>query len=127
MGVRVRPRNRKYIYPDLLVYCGQPKFLDGAETIENPTVVFEVLSPSTRNYDYGEKFILYRKLCSLREYVLVAQDQPLIEVYHFGEGGMWKLSSHSGLTAELPLESLGISLSLSEIYADVSFPDTSED
>jgi len=127
MTVRVRPRAGKYLYPDLMVYCGKPQLLGEAETLANPTIVFEVSSPTTRNYDYGEKFILYRKLRSLREYVLIAQDQPLIEIYHFNDDGTWKLSSHSGLTAWATLESLGASLSLGDIYADVSFPETPEE
>ena len=119
---RVCPRERKYVYPDLMVYCGKAQFLPDGESVGNPTIIFEILSRATRNYDYGEKFILYRKLRTLREYVLIAQDQPLIETYRFSEDGSWRLTSDSGLTAEVALHSVGVSLPFSEIYKDVEFP-----
>jgi Uma2 family endonuclease len=68
-----------YTYPDLTIVCGEPQFLDGVFTLTNPTVLVEVLSPSTEADDRGEKFARYRRLDSLREYVLVAQDRARVE------------------------------------------------
>ena len=79
--IRVRVSPKKYLYPDLLVYCGEPQLTDEVEdTITNPKVIVEVLSPSTANYDQGGKFRLYQQLPSFEEYVLVSQDTPRVEV-----------------------------------------------
>jgi Uma2 family endonuclease len=126
-AVRLRPLPRKYLYPDLLVYCGKAQFLPDGETLESPIVVFEVLSPSTHDYDYGEKFGLYRKISSLREYVLIQQDRALVEVYRLIADRKWELSSYSGLGEQFPLESLGITLTSAEIYEGVEFPLNAED
>ncbi len=71
-----------YYYPDVAVVCGTPQFEDAqVDTLLNPTLLIEVLTPSTEAYDRGKKFAHYRKIASLREYLLVAQDQPNIERY----------------------------------------------
>ncbi len=86
-----------YHYPDVAVVCGTPQFEDAqVDTLLNPTLLIEVLSPSTEAYDRGSKFALYRKIASLREYLLVAQDQPNIERY-VRQGDVWILSEAVGL------------------------------
>lgn len=124
---RVRTRKKKYVYPDLFVLCGDPRFTPDGETLENPTVVIEILSPSTKNYDYGEKFEEYRLLASLRDYVLVAQDKPKVEVYHLLADGDWRLSSYAGLEASAVIESICVSLPLAEVYEGVAFPPVLEE
>lgn len=89
---------RSYHYPDIAVVCGTPEFEDAQkDTLLNPTLLIEVLSPSTEAYDHGGKFAHYRKIASLREYLLVTQDQPGIERY-LRQGEVWTLSERRGWT-----------------------------
>ncbi len=107
-------------YPDVSVICGefQVDTVD-RDAIVNPRVIFEVLSQSTESYDRGKKFELYRQLDSLEEYVLVSQDEALIERFSRQENGSWLLTVFKGLNAELELQTLTTILPLSEIYEDV--------
>ena len=110
---------RSYHYPDVAVVCGKPEFEDAQDdTLLNPTLLIEVLSPSTEAYDRGGKFAHYRKIPSLREYLLVMQDQPGIERYQ-RQGEVWILSEALGLEASLALESIDCRLSLREVYDKV--------
>lgn len=110
---------RSYHYPDIAVVCGTPEFEDAqVDTLLNPTLLIEVLSPSTEAYDRGGKFAHYRKIESLREYLLVTQDQPAIERY-VRQGDVWVLSEALGLEASVALESIGCRLSLREVYGKV--------
>jgi Uma2 family endonuclease len=108
-----------YHYPDIAVVCGTPQFEDAyVDTLLNPTVLIEVLSPSTEAYDRGGKFSHYRKIATLREYLLVIQDQPGIERY-VRQGDVWILTETVGLDASVPLESIDCVLSLREVYDKV--------
>ena len=90
-----------YTYPDVIGLCEEPRFEDAEiDTLLNPTVIIEVLSPSTERYDRGEKFAHYRRLESLREYILVAQDIRRIEHYR-REGDSWVLTEVSEPDAAL--------------------------
>ena len=110
---------RSYHYPDIAVVCGAPQFEDTHfDTLLNPTLLIEVLSPSTEAYDRGGKFAHYRKIASLREYLLISQDQPGIERY-LRQGDVWILSEAVGLEASMPLESIDCLLSLREVYDKV--------
>jgi Uma2 family endonuclease len=118
MRVKAAKAN-SYHYPDIAVVCGAPQFEDShVDTLLNPTLLIEVLSPSTEAYDRGGKFAHYRKIATLREYVLVSQDQPSIERY-VRQGDVWILSEAVGLEASVPLESIDCVLSLSEVYDKV--------
>jgi Uma2 family endonuclease len=111
-----------YAYPDVIVVCGEPKFTDNEfDTLTNPLVIVEVLSPTTKNYDRGEKFEQYRKIEDLHEYLLAAQDRPHVEHYIKQRDGTWLLSEVESREAAVELPSLGCSLSLAEIYAKVDF------
>lgn len=125
--MRVKAANaRSYHYPDIAVVCGKPEFEDAfVDTLLNPTVLIEILSPSTEAYDRGGKFANYRKIASLREYLLVMQDQPSIERY-WRQDGAWVLSEAVGLDASLPLNSIDCVLSLQEVYDKVVFDTASE-
>lgn len=115
-------RARHYAYPDVIVVCGEPRLLDDRmDTLLNPTVVVEVLSPSAEAYDRGRKFELYRRLESLREYVLVAQDRPHVERFT-RRGDEWALAVFDGMDATLTLESIACAVPLAEIYAKVPLP-----
>jgi Uma2 family endonuclease len=112
----------RYTYPDVAVACGRQEFLDGVlDTLTNPALIVEVLSPSTEAYDRGEKFQHYRMIETLQEYVLVAQDQPLVERFT-RHGEFWHLATVSGLDAALELTSVGCTIPLREIYENVEFP-----
>jgi Uma2 family endonuclease len=116
-----------HTYPDASVVCGDPHF-DGRRppALLNPTVLFEVLSESTEAYDRGARLLHYRQIPSLREYVLIAQDQPEICVYRCGEAvERWEIEIYLGADRALALESLGIEIPLVEIYRDVAFPPAS--
>jgi Uma2 family endonuclease len=110
---------RSYHYPDIAVVCGTPQFEDAhVDTLLNPTVLIEVLSPSTEAYDRGGKFAHYRKIATLREYLLVSQDEAIIEHYE-RQGDVWILTEAEGLEAAVPLESIGCILNLNEVYDKV--------
>jgi Uma2 family endonuclease len=117
--VRVRiPQTGLSTYPDVSVVCGQLETAeDDADAIVNPVVLVEVLSDSTEGYDRGAKWAHYRRIPSLREYVLVSQAEPLIEVFRRAESGRWELlEGRAGETVELA--SLGVRLDVSAVYAN---------
>jgi Uma2 family endonuclease len=119
--VRIRVGATKFVYPDILVICGKPVFADEEQdTITNPNVIVEILSPSTAGYDYGEKFALYRRLPSFEEYILIAQDQPRIEVFRKMPDSRWILTSYEGLENTVRVESLELDLPLAEIYFEAA-------
>lgn len=103
-------------YPDISIYCGTPQLQDKQCTLLNPVAIFEVLSPSTRDYDRGDKFSWYRSIPSLNHYVLV--DSEAIAVEHFQRIaiGEWVLREYRLLTDTISLMAMEINLPLSEIY-----------
>ncbi len=108
-----------YTYPDVIVVCDEPQFEDSHfDTLLNPTVLIEVLSPSTAAYDRGDKFAAYQKLDSLREYVLISQDRVCVEHY-LRRGQEWDLTEFRSLNDVFHLVSIGCALSLRAIYAKV--------
>ena len=122
------PATGLYTYPDLSVVCGDVRLLDDEfDTLLNPAIIFEVLSATTEQYDRGEKFQNYRALESLREYVLVAQNQPRIEHYLRQAGGKWALTDAVGLNATVELPSIELTLSLADVYRKVSFDEIDEE
>lgn len=123
MRVRVRETGL-YTYPDVVVACGDIQFEDDqVDTLLNPVVVIEVLSPKTEAYDRGEKFAHYRRLESLQEYVLVAQDKMRVERY-VRQGDQWVLSELSALEDVLQIDAIGCNVGLSDIYERVELPST---
>jgi Uma2 family endonuclease len=106
----------------VVVVCGPPEFEDHhVDTLLNPMVIVEVLSESTEKDDRGRKWEHYRRLASLREYLLVAQDQPTVEHYLRHQGGIWSFSEASGFGAAVELPTIGCTLELGDIYAK-AFP-----
>lgn len=111
-----------YTYPDLTIVCGEVQLLDEQrDTLLNPTVVVEVLSPSTEAYDRSRKFAHYRRITSLRDYILVSQEAPIIEVFSRREGDAWLYTPYEGLDASAEVSSIGCNVPLAEVYAGVSF------
>jgi Uma2 family endonuclease len=112
-------RDDAYHYPDVVVVCGKPEYRDEKrDTITNPVIIVEVLYPTTRNYDRGDKFASYRRLASLKEYVLI--DPDTFHVEHFvRKEGSWEFTETEDSQANLLLPSFGIAIPLADIYAKV--------
>ena len=108
-----------YFYPDVVVFCGEPHAEDNrSDTLLNPTVIVEVLSPSTEARDRGEKFWHYQQLASLQEYVLVSQDRVCVERY-FREGADWLRTEFREFEDVMLLASIECELCLRDIYSSV--------
>ncbi|MCA9212495.1 MAG: Uma2 family endonuclease [Caldilineaceae bacterium] len=121
MRVKVSPTGL-YTYPDIAVVCDSPEFEDGElDTLLNPNVIIEVLSESTEAYDRGAKFEQYRRLDSLREYVLIAQDRVHIEHFARDDKDCWVLSETTEIASKLELPSISCTLDVQDIYARVEF------
>jgi Uma2 family endonuclease len=123
IDLKVRmPDSRKFFYPDVTVVCGELRFHDDRrDIILNPDLVIEVLSPSTEAFDRGAKFKAYRTIESLKEYVLVSQDKPLIEQFIRNGDGKWTYTTAEGLESSLALPSIECTLNLSAVYDKVDF------
>ncbi len=113
-------KNGLYTYPDVMVVCGKLQFVKGrTDTLTNPGVIIEVLSESTKDYDRGAKFELYRAIETLQDYVLIDQSRVHVEYFHKLEDGRWLLTEFNELEAVLKLESVGMEMPLSQIYQRV--------
>ncbi|GAA4006749.1 Uma2 family endonuclease [Hymenobacter fastidiosus] len=110
--------NGLYTYPDVSVVCGEEEYLDEAylDTLLNPVVLVEVLSKSTAKGDRSSKFLLYKSIPSLQQYVLVDSQRVSIAVYSRAAAGSWLFQEYQGLDAVLPLPALGLELPLAEVY-----------
>lgn len=119
MRVKI-PTTGLYTYPDVIALCHDPQFEDDAvDTLLNPSVIIEVLSPSTEAYDRGIKFTHYRRIEDLQLYILVAQDKPQVEIFRRQANGDWLLSMIEGLEARVSLDAIGCELTLAEVYERV--------
>jgi Uma2 family endonuclease len=117
-----------YTYPDIAVVCGAPEMEDAEQdTLLNPVVLMEVLSPSTEGYDRGVKFQHYRQIVSLMAYVLIAQDEPHVECFSRQRDGGWLLWETSDRHAQLSLPAIACELRLTEVYDKVEFEPTEAD
>lgn len=116
-----------FVYPDAMVVCGDLKPSErDQQAITNPTLIVEVLSKLTADYDRGDKFFLYRQIPTLQEYVLIEQDKPVVEVYYKKpEADLWQISRFSGLESSLELQSIGIKIKLANLYYDINFSELS--
>lgn len=119
LRLRVSPTGL-YTYPDVMVVCGSPQFAE-ADTLLNPSIIIEVLSDSTTDYDHGRKFLHYRNLPSLTDYLMVAQHTPHVEHYIRQPDNRWTLGEFRDLAQCVPLVSLDCVLPLSEIYYQIDF------
>ena len=115
-----------YMYPDTSVICGEPQFDGRNGSVLNPIAIVEVLSPSTAEYDQGQKFMRYQQITSLREYVLIAQDKLFIQCFSRDERGLWVWSAAEGLESSLALPSIECAVSLADVYNKVVFGKVSE-
>ena len=109
-----------FTYPDLLVVCGQPRLLKSRrDTVTDATLIVEVLSPSTQDYDRTEKFRIYRSLPSFQEYLLLSQDGIRLEQHRRQAPGQWLMTEHTVPDEEVELTSIDVQISLLSIYAGV--------
>ena len=113
-----------YVYPDLTVVCGKPEFNEEKkfDTLLNPTLLVEVLSPSTANNDRGEKFMYYRQIPSLRQYLVLDSLSVHAELFSLDELGRWILTETRDLSAVLDLSSIACQVPLTEVYAGIELP-----
>lgn len=115
-----------YTYPDVVATCDEPRFEDDqVDTLVNPKVIVEVLSPSTELWDRGKKFEHYRNISSLRECVLISQDHVLVEKFAINADGEWALRDYHTLEDILVLDSISCRITLSDIYARIDFSEES--
>ncbi|MEZ4887405.1 MAG: Uma2 family endonuclease [Chitinophagales bacterium] len=131
-GGKCRPANgdlkvyiegvNKSFYPDAMAICEEAEFhLGRKDIITNPTLIVEVLSKGTEAFDRGKKFRCYQKLPSFKEYILVSQDQPVVEGYFREDESLWRISNAVGLDKSIPFYSMGCEVQLKDIYAFINF------
>jgi Uma2 family endonuclease len=120
MKVRL-PDTRKFFYPDVSVVCGEVQFADGSrDIILNPLLIIEVLSESTAGFDRGKKFQFYQQIESLQEYLLVAQDEYIVEHYTRQAGEHWLYAKVSGSDGAIELTSINCQLMMENVYNKVT-------
>jgi Uma2 family endonuclease len=119
---RVRVSERQFVYADLTITCGELAYTFDRQppTLINPTLVIEILSDSTADYDRGDKLALYQSMDSVQQVMHVDQHSPAIDV-HTRVGESWTVTTVSGLDSAVTLESIGVTLNLRDIYRDVKF------
>ena len=112
--------NTLFTYPDISIICGEIITLNNDDyNVLNPTVIIEVLSKSTKNYDRGEKFKLYRDIATLKEYILVDSESIHIEIFRLNKNTHWELEEYNSHTDTIIIKAIDETVSLSEIYEDV--------
>jgi Uma2 family endonuclease len=121
------PENSLFTYPDISIVCGEIVSSNvDEESFIHPAVIIEILSTSTKQYDHGEKFKLYRDIPTLKEYVLVDSESINIESFRINSNGFWELHEYKSLTDQLPLPTIGLNLLLRDIYEGTKLPGTSQ-
>lgn len=119
LKVRV-PNSKRFFYPDVSIVCGETRFADEEkDVVLNPVVVVEVLSESTAAFDRGKKFQSYQQIESLREYLLVSQDEPVVEHFLRQDGDHWLYKKAGGLDETLALPTVNCRLALRDVYSKV--------
>jgi Uma2 family endonuclease len=116
------PQNTLYTYPDVSVICGEPQFTDDHfDVVTNPTVLVEVLSKSTKDYDRSEKFRLYRDIETLQSYILISSDSLLVEVFTKKQNNLWELRIYDKIEENMNIAVLEAEIPIQELYLNVSF------
>jgi len=118
------PENTLYTYPDFSIICGKPETNDEEkDTIVKPSAIIEVLSKSTKDYDRGSKFMLYRSINTLNEYITIDSLSISIEIYTRNSDNTWILSEFKQLHDSFVLSTIGLTLLLKDVYEDVKIED----
>ncbi len=111
-----------FAYPDISIICGNPDFTDDKfDTVKNPTVIFAILSPSTKNYDLGGKFLLYKQIETLKEYILIDSESIIVIKYSKNDDNSWLMTEMNDLNEILKLNSVQVEIVLNDIYDNVKF------
>lgn len=118
------PENTLYTYPDFSIICEKPKMIDEEkDTITNPSVIIEVLSKSTKDYDRGTKFNLYRSIKTLKEYILIDSLSVSVEIFTRQADNTWILAEYKNLSDRFSISTIQLTLFLKDIYDGISFPE----
>jgi Uma2 family endonuclease len=116
------PSLNEGVYADALTVCEKPLYWDDNELLLiNPIIIVEVLSKSTKHYDRNGKFDKYKTLESIQEYVLIRQDDYYAEVWYRERPGHWQETIITDLSSKIPLQSVGIEISMQKIYKNIDF------
>lgn len=116
------PENSLFTYPDSIIICGEPEFLDEHfDTVTNPSVIIQILSPSTKNYDRGTKFTLYRSIPSLKEYILIDSESVCIEIFSQSQLKTWSLEEFKSVDDSFSIKAVSIDIRISRIYSGLQF------
>lgn len=116
------PKNTLYTYPDISIICGEIETTDDSfDTAKNPSVLIEILSKSTRDYDKGGKFTLYRDIETLQEYILVDTEKVCVEKFTRNPDNSWLLTEYKSLGGSFTISTVDITLQLADVYEDVKF------
>jgi Uma2 family endonuclease len=119
------PQNSLFTYPDISIICGEIKTLNNDEwNILNPSVIIEVLSPGTKDYDRGGKFKFYRDIPTLKEFILVDSEAVNIEAFRINDNGYWELQEYKEARTALLIKTIGVAISVEEIYEGIKWPAT---
>jgi Uma2 family endonuclease len=111
------PKNTLFTYPDISIVCEEIETTDDKfDTIINPSVIIEILSPSTRNYDKGEKFTLYREISSLQEYILIDSERIMVEKFIRNSDNSWQLTEYKTIEQSFDITTVAIEMRLLDIY-----------
>jgi Uma2 family endonuclease len=111
------PENTLFTYPDISIYCGNPTTTGiDEDTVIGPSIIIEILSKSTRDYDRGTKFNLYRDIPTLKEYMLIDTEKIGVEVFQINTHNHWALQEYKTLQQTVQLPTVGVSLSMQDIY-----------
>ncbi|MBX3257076.1 MAG: Uma2 family endonuclease [Chitinophagaceae bacterium] len=112
--------NKFFTYADISIICGEPETLnDDNWNVLNPVVIIEILSPSTKNYDRGEKFKLYRDIPTLKEYILVDSESLHIEIFRLNESNHWELEEYSPAEEALYIRTINENIPIADMYKGV--------
>jgi Uma2 family endonuclease len=119
------PENTLYTYPDFSIICGKPEVTDEEkDTVVKPSAIIEILSKSTKDYDRGTKFNLYRAIKTLKEYILVDSTKISVEIFTKQEDGRWILTEFKQLTDSFVISTIGLTLQLKDVYEDVNIEES---
>jgi Uma2 family endonuclease len=116
------PKTTLFTYPDISIFCDDPNLIDEElDTATNPTILFEILSKSTRNYDQGQKFALYRAIASLKEYILIDSEAVQVIQHTKNEDNTWLLTEFNSIDQNFNIKSIEVNLNLVDLYENVKF------
>jgi Uma2 family endonuclease len=116
------PSLNSFTYPDVTIVCGKPELLDDKfDTLLNPSVIIEVLSPSTESYDRGSKFFTYQQIPTLKEYILINSSSVMVHTMVKNNDGLWKIETIADISATLNITVTGQQILFSQIYDHVNF------